>query len=201
MFKIFSFFLVIFFSLTLNSEEAINTIDQISDINIGSNFKLIDQNNKEFDNTKSDKPYSLVFFGYRTCKTICPTAMHDLTAVLSKNQNPLKKIQPVFISLDPLKDTPELLKNFAKPFDKSILMLTSGEKNSEEYITKLFSQYKAYVQKIKLNAKEKVELGEDNDYIISHTSLFYLINNKTGKVVAYSPDDQKSLSDLLRKYK
>ena len=180
--------------------QAASTTPAAQETFIGGNFKLIDQNREEFDNTKSNKQYSLVFFGYGTCKSICPTAMADLTSVLNAYPKVSTKIQPVFISLEPSKDNPELLKKFAQSFNSSIKMLTSLDNTGDAYVKKLSTQYKAYNERIILNIKEKEELGEDNDYVISHSNFFYLINNKTGELINFSPTNQNGLKDLLLKY-
>jgi protein SCO1/2 len=167
---------------------------------VGGSFKLTDQNGKEFDSTKSDKKYSLIFFGYSSCKTVCPTAMGDLTNAIIKNRKALDKIQPLFISLESSKDTPEVLKKFSINYDKSILMLTSLENDGEEYINSLSSRYNVYSAKINLSAEEQKQLNEDNNYTISHTSLFYLVDNKTGMVVKFAPDEPTKLNELLHEY-
>ena len=130
---------IFLFTNQLNANEALAKLEndkkQIYDI--GGHFKLTDQNGKIFESDKVTQPYLLVFFGYGTCKSTCPTALNELTNFMKQNKNFIHKVQPVFISLESSKDTPEKLKNFGKPYDQNIRMLTSTDENREEYIQNL----------------------------------------------------------------
>ena len=192
---------IFLFTNQLNANEASakseNDIKQIYDI--GGHFKLTDQNRKIFESAKATQPYLLVFFGYGTCKSTCPTALHELTNFMKQNTNFIKKVQPVFISLEPSKDTPEKLKRFGKPYDQNITMLTSTEENKEEYIKNLIHQYKIYSATINLSEKEKKELNEE--YVIEHTSIFYLISKKTGYLVKPVASNVDAMNSELKEYK
>jgi protein SCO1/2 len=164
---------------------------------IGSNFILTNQNGQLFDSSKINQKYLLVFFGYGHCPSVCPTALNDLTSVIKKNSDVVKISQPVFISLDPMVDTPQELKNFQAHFDKNIIMLTSTKKDlhngetEEEKIKNLSRKYKLYVSKSKT---DKEEIG----YVIDHSAFFYLIDKNSGKYVSHSASDPQSLEILFR---
>lgn len=174
-----------------------------NNMEIGSHFILTDQNDQLFDSAKVHQKYLLVFFGYTKCPSFCPTAMNDLTSVIKKDHEILKTAQPVFISLDPLVDTPKELKKFGKNFDQNIIFLTSTKKdlekdeNEADKIKSLSNQYKIYVNK---NIKNKKETGEQ-EYEIDHSTFFYLISKNTGKYVSHSASDPESLKILFKEYK
>ncbi len=192
---------IFFFINQLNANEKSgkleNDIKQIYDI--GGHFKLTDQNGDIFESSKVTQPYLLVFFGYGTCKSICPTALNELTNFMKQNEYFISKVQPVFISLEPSKDTPEKLKSFGKPYNQNIIMLTSTEENKEEYIKNLIHQYKIYSAQINLSEKEKKELNEE--YVIEHTSIFYLISKKTGYLVKPVASNVDAMHSELKDYR
>ena len=166
-------------------------------VEIGSNFILTNQDGQIFDSTKINQKYLLVFFGYAHCPSVCPTALNDLSNIIKNNASILKTAQPVFISLDPIVDTPEELKKLQKKFDKNIIMLTSTTKdlqdcdNETDKMKKLSQQYKLYVSKTKT---DKEEIG----YIIDHSAFFYLIDKNSGKYVGHSASDSESLKILFQ---
>jgi len=190
---------VLFLANQLNANEA-KQENSNQTYNIGGHFKLTDQDGKTFDSNKIDKPYLLVFFGYTSCKSTCPTALHELTNFMQQNKNFINKVQPVFISLEPSKDTPEKLKALWNQYNKSIVMLTSTEKDGgDKYIKDLIHQYKIYSATIQLSAKEQKELGEE--YIIEHTSIFYLIDRKTGHLIKPVAGNSDAMNSELKGYK
>jgi protein SCO1/2 len=163
---------------------------------IGTTFKLIDHNSEIFESDKIKQNYLLVFFGYGSCPTICPTSMLDLTNFMGKNKNFIKKVQPVFITLEPEKDTPFKLKEFAKKYHSDIKFLTSLESNKSDYIKDLVAKYKVYSERVDLKEEEKKALGEKEDYVIQHTSFFYLVDKKTGHLIKPVHNLEKDLGHL-----
>lgn len=118
---------------------------------------------------------ALVYFGYTWCPDICPTSMLFLAkAVNALPENLRSQLQPIFISVDPKRDTPDRLADYVAFFEAGILGLT-GE---EDYLAKLAKQYGAFYR--------YVEIDSAMGYAVDHTSDFYLVNS-SGELLATLP--------------
>ena len=125
--------------------------------------------------TVTDQSYRgkwlLVYFGYTFCPDACPTALTNISAALQQLGPLADRVQPLFITVDPHRDTPKVMADYVKAFDHRIVGLT-GSTAAIEAVTK---EYGVYV------APQKSE-GSD-DYLVDHSSFIYLMN-PDGKFVA-----------------
>jgi cytochrome oxidase Cu insertion factor (SCO1/SenC/PrrC family) len=130
---------------------------------VGGPFSLIDQNGAP----KSDKDFRgkvmLIYFGYTYCPDACPTTLAALSQMLDLIGNKASELQPIFISVDPARDTPSQLKSYAANFHPGILYLTGAP----DELKKAESEYHIYVAKVP-------QAGSD-DYLIDHSSIIYLM--------------------------
>ena len=137
---------------------------------VGGPFKLIDQNGQPFtDKDLKGKPF-LVFFGFTHCPDICPTALFEVSEILRGLGSDADKVSAVFISVDPERDTPAVLKDYLSSFDPHLRGLTG----SPEAIAAAAKEYRAYYNKVPL---------EEGDYTMDHSALVYLMD-KEGRFVA-----------------
>jgi protein SCO1/2 len=137
---------------------------------IGGSFAMIGQDGRVVTNAEfAGRPY-LVFFGYTHCPDFCPTALLDISAVF-KELGPDKKIAALFVTVDPERDTPDILKAYLENFDSRIIGLT-GERRTTEAIAKAFRVY-----------AKKVPSDKSGDYTVDHTGIVYLMD-KRGKFVS-----------------
>jgi protein SCO1 len=137
---------------------------------IGGSFSLIGQDGRVVTNADlAGHPY-LVFFGYTHCPDFCPTALFDITAVF-KELGPDKKVAALFVTVDPGRDTPDILKAFLENFDSRIIGLT-GDPSKTEAIAKGFRVY-----------AKKVPGEKPGDYTVDHSGVVYLMD-KRGKFVS-----------------
>lgn len=160
-----------------------------SQINIGGNFSLIDSDNKVF-NSVNIKKNKLIYFGYTYCPDVCPIDLNVLSILYSENKDLVNYIQPIFISIDPQRDNPNVVKNFLSNFDSSIIGLTG----SSEEISNIQKQFRIY--------KNVVEDPSDEDfYTIDHTSIFYLVDENDLYIKHFSRKDfgKEFTSYLLNK--
>lgn len=124
--------------------------------------------------TKGDlagRPY-LVFFGYTHCPDFCPTALFDISAVF-KELGPSKKIAALFITVDPDRDTPEVLKSYLENFDSRIIGL-SGDPAQTQAIAEAF---KVFIKKVP---------SGNGDYTVDHTAAVYLMDKQGRFVTAFN---------------
>lgn len=143
---------------------------------IGGAFELIDQNGQKFSSEQLKGKKSLVFFGFTNCPSVCPTTMAVLTTALEKVE--AGKVQPVFISVDPERDTPEVLKKFLASFHPSFIGLTGDE----EQIERVKKAYKIY-------AKKAGEAAENYD--VDHSALIYLMD-ENGEYLSHFNDSNSA---------
>jgi protein SCO1/2 len=137
---------------------------------IGGPFNLVDQNGKAVsDRDFKGKPF-LVFFGYTHCPDVCPTTLFDVSEVMRALGPDADRTAALFITVDPARDTPAVLKDYLSSFDSHLHGLTGDQPN----ITAAEKAYRAYAAKVPL---------KDGDYSMDHTALVYLMD-KDGRFVA-----------------
>jgi protein SCO1/2 len=147
---------------------------------IGGDFLLTDQNNKKRSFKEFDGSYRIVYFGYTNCPDICTPDMQNLMAGLKafekKNPELGAKIQPIFITVDPLRDTSGVLKQFVSAFHPRAIGLT-GTADEIAETTKKFAIYSS-----------RVEGSSPENYLMSHSQTPYLMGPK-GEPLALMPAD------------
>ena len=154
----------------------------------GSNFSLKDMNDNEITEKSFDGPLTLIFFGFTHCPDICPMTLNKLDIVLDKiDKSNKKNLKVFFISVDPERDTPEVVKDYLSSFDEKFVGIT-GE---PEKIFLLSRSWGIISQKIFL---------DDGQYNIDHSSPIIIL--KDGKFVAKLShrDDIKRSLKVIKKY-
>jgi len=137
---------------------------------IGGPFTLTDQDGRAFsDRDLAGKPY-LVFFGFTHCPDVCPTTLFDVSEVMRNLGPDADKTAALFISVDPERDTPAVLKDYLSSFDPHVRGLT-GEPAT---LAAVFKEFRVYYKKVPL---------EGGDYTMDHSALVYLMD-KGGRFVA-----------------
>ena len=135
----------------------------------GSSFDLKDINNEPITEKSFQGPLTAIFFGFTNCPDICPLTLSNLDQVLEKlNDDESKKFAVYFISIDPEKDSPEIIKNYLDSFKNEIYGITGDPQ-------KIFSLSKSWGV-----LSEKI-FTEDGGYLINHSSSVLLL--KKGKYI------------------
>jgi protein SCO1 len=116
------------------------------------------------DQTYAGK-WLLVYFGFTSCPNTCPTALLEITATLKALGFDADKLQPLFITVDPRRDTPAVMEKYTQSFDPAIIGLTG----TEEQIAAVAKEYGAYY------AAHRTGPGPD-DYVFDHSTYFYLMD-------------------------
>ena len=147
---------------------------------IGGPFQLTDQNGKAVtDKSLKGKP-TLIFFGYTHCPDVCPTSLFEISEVLRAMGKDADKVNAVFISVDPERDTPATMKDYLSSFDPHLEGLSGDPAETAKVIT----SYRVYAKKVPT---------KDGDYTMDHTALIYLMD-RDGRFVSpfnlkRSPDE------------
>jgi protein SCO1/2 len=155
---------------------------------VGGPFHLEDQNGKPFtDQDMKGRPF-LVFFGFTHCPDICPTTLFDMSQVLRTLGPDADRTGALFITVDPERDTPAVIKDYLSNFDPHLRGLTGDQASIDTAIR----EYRVYAKKVPL---------QGGDYTMDHTAIVYLMD-KDGQFVA--PFDLKRTADAsaadLRRY-
>lgn len=138
---------------------------------VGGPFKLVDQDNKPVtDQDFKGKPW-LVFFGYTHCPDVCPTTLFDVSEMLRAMGKDADRTAALFITVDPERDTPAVMKEYLSSFDPR-LMAATGDRASIDAAEKAYRVY-----------AKKVPTGKGDDYSMDHTAMVYLMD-KQGRFVA-----------------
>ncbi|MAI59938.1 MAG: SCO family protein [Rickettsiales bacterium] len=146
---------------------------------LGGSFILTDQNGKVFDSKKVNLK-KLLYFGYTYCPDICPLDLLKISKIFENNPTLKNEIKPIFISVDPERDTVKKLKIFMENFDKSITALTG----TNQEIKNVLRKFKIYV---KMNKSSPI----DDDYLIDHSSLIFLLDKNDRYIKLFRPNDLK----------
>jgi protein SCO1 len=147
-------------------------------LTVGGPFSLIDGDGRPVTDQTWHGKYMLVYFGYTYCPDVCPTTLTNLSDALDKLGAKADRLQPLFITVDPKRDTPPVVKQYAAAFGPRIIGLTG----SAEQIAAAAKAYRVYY------AEHRTGTGPD-DYSMDHSSVLYLMG-PDGRFIAPLRADQ-----------
>ena len=119
------------------------------------------------------------YFGFSFCPDICPFDVLKLSNFLDSNPNLKDDVEFIFITVDPERDTTEQIKSFLENFNPSIIVLTG----SKSQVKKVINDYRIFVR---INGSE-----DDDNYLVDHSSLFFLIDQEDNYISHFRSDDFK----------
>ena len=152
----------------------------------GSDFSLKDMNNKIITQESFNGPLTAIFFGFTNCPDVCPMTLNKMDIVLDKLKNK-KKLKVFFISVDPERDTPEVVKNYLSNFDNNFIGIT-GEAE------KIFLLYQSW------GIMSKKVFSENGEYNIDHSSPVILLKKAKYVATISHRDDIKNSLKILKKH-
>ena len=158
-----------------------------SAVQIGGPFRLVDEEGQPV--TQADllgKP-TVMFFGFTYCPEVCPTTLAELTTALKALGRDADRLNVVFVSLDPERDTPAQLKTYLSSFDPRIRGLT-GDQTAVDAMAKA---YRVYHKRVPL---------EGGGYTVDHSSAVYLFDSKGRFVdpIGYGNPPERTLAQLKK---
>ncbi len=153
-------------------------LEAISGPQIGGPFALVDHEGRRVTQETYAGRHLLVFFGFTHCPDICPLALGEVSVALDALGPAATKVQPLFITVDPERDTPAALKDFVTAFDDRIVGLTG----SPEEVAAVARAYRVYFQKVPVQGA----LG----YTMDHSAFVYLAG-PDGKLEAFFTHETK----------
>lgn len=146
---------------------------------VGGPFTLTDQDGRKVTDKDFRGRYMLVFFGYTYCPDFCPTELQVMSVALESLGAKADAIQPIFISFDPERDTPEVLKQYVSNFHPRLVGLTG----TQEEIAAAAKAYRVYYSKVPNSSAP-------DTYLMDHSTITYLMDpqGKFLKHFSYSTD-------------
>ena len=137
---------------------------------IGGAFALVDEDGQNVTDQTYRGKWLLVFFGFTHCPDVCPTALNDMSVTLDQLGPLSDKVRALFITVDPERDTPQLLKEFTGSFHPNIVGLTG----TSAQIAEVAKAYRVYYKKV----------PQGDDYTMDHSAITYVMN-PDGKYAAH----------------
>ena len=156
---------------------------------LGGPFSLTDQNGATRSDTEFRGKLMLIYFGYTNCPDTCPATLAAMSQALDQLGTAGGGVQPIFITVDPARDTPQQLKRYAANFSPRLITLTG----TAEQLTAVEHEFRVYAS--------KVPGGPIDDYLLDHSSFIYLMD-RDGKLARLIPSGEKpaDMADDVRKY-
>lgn len=163
--------------------------DFIAGFNKGTHFTLTDETGKAYNTATQfqDDDYALIFFGFTYCPAICPAELQKMATVLDMLDDDGKKIHPLFVSVDPERDTPEILKDYVTLFHPEIKGLT-GTPDEVKAILNAWHVYAA-----------KAEDPSMTDYTMDHSTYTYMVDKDMNILAVFRMNDTPE--DIVRRIK
>ena len=158
---------------------------------IGGPFMLVDQNGRTVTDRDFAGRYRIMYFGYTFCPDVCPTDMQNVGAAmrLLEKSNPslASRVVPIFVSVDPARDTPKVLKQFVSAFHPRMVGLTG----TPDEIARVAKEYGIFFARGK---------GTEDGYLMEHSRQIYLMD-PTGKPLALLPETPpQAMVDEIEKW-
>ena len=129
--------------------------------------ELRDLEGKSWQIEQLNEKLGIVYFGYTSCPDICPTALNNLAIALAGMGEESKNFQPIFVSVDPDRDTPAVIGEYLAHFDKKILGLTGTE-----------AQLKSFSWTFGATYSLRKSEGNEHDYVVDHTANLFLVTSE-----------------------
>jgi protein SCO1/2 len=137
-------------------------------------FELADTQGRPFHLSELDGDITLIYFGYTFCPDVCPLTMVDVKTALAGLETGRERVHVLFVSVDPERDTPEVLSHYLAAFDPSFIGLTDDFEKTQE----MMKPYGAF-------AEHEEVAGSAAEYLVSHTARIYLVGPQREVLLTY----------------
>jgi len=160
-----------------------------SPVSIGGPFTLTNHKGETVTDVSFHGRYMLVFFGYGFCPDVCPTELANLAAAMDYLGPAADKVQPVFITVDPARDTPEYLAQYVAHFHPKLVGLTG----TESEIRKVAKSYRVFYA--------KAPSEKSDEYLVDHSSFVYLMGPDGSYVAMFRHQtDPKEMANAVASF-
>ena len=162
-------------------------------VQIGGAFKLTNHHGESVSTKNFENNFLLVFFGFTNCPDFCPNTLNNISTVMQQLDEKSNDIIPLFITVDPERDTVPVLKKYLTNFHPKIIGLTG----TNEEIDLVKKKYKIFSKKVMDKEKKKHNGNHQGDhdhggYSVNHTTIIYLMDKKGLYITHFSPETSNS---------
>lgn len=164
------------------AEEKAQTAQDVARDIVTGEFSLIDHHGKAVTDEDFRGSWLLIFFGYTHCPDVCPTSLAVVGLVMDELGEDAAKVQPLFITIDPERDTPEAMAAFVADFHPRII----GLSGSPEQVKAAAYSHRAYYARAPV--EEGAEVTE-TEYAMDHSAYLYLMDPQGVYAHVFSPTD------------
>lgn len=164
------------------------TVPPGTESQIGGAFSLVDQTARAVTEKTFADRHQLIFFGFTHCPDVCPITLGRVSTILQRLGPAADRVHPLFITVDPQRDTSQRLMEYAKSFDPRIIYLTG----SDAEIARVMEAWRA--------TRSKCAVGE-HDYTMNHSAVLYLMSPDGKLIKSYGWDQApETIESSIRKY-
>ena len=157
-------------------------------VDVGGSFELVDHNGKTVTQDDFKDTYKLIFFGFTFCPAVCPTELQKVAVILDElGEETAAKITPILVSVDPERDTPEVMKDYVAQYHPRLIGLTG----SQEQIDSAKDAFKVYAAKVENDLME--------GYMMDHSAFLYLTDKDNKMIKLYpSKDSAQDIAEDIK---
>jgi protein SCO1/2 len=156
-----------------------------SGMRLGADFTLVDHNGEPITQAAFEGRPTLLYFGFTRCPEVCPTTLYEMAGWLDALGDEGRDLQAFFVTVDPERDTPEIMKGYSEAFTDRVVGITGDP----DEIARLVAGWHVYAAKIPT---------EDGDYTMDHTASVFLVD-KHGVfkgTISYGEDAETAIAKL-----
>lgn len=165
------------------------TSSGLAGIEIGGPFTLVDQNGVTRHDGDFRGKLMLIYFGYTYCPDACPTALQTMSTALDKLGARATEVQPIFVTIDPTRDTVEQMRLYASNFSPRLIALTG----TAPQVDAAAHAYRVYFRKVKGQTAD--------DYLMDHSSFIFLMGRDGKYRTHFGPDvTADAMAEAIGKY-
>ena len=141
---------------------------------VGGPFTLVDQHGNTVTDQNFRGRWMVVFFGFTHCPDICPTALNDMSMMMQDLGAAADKVQPIFVTVDPERDTVQAMADYVANFDPRIVALTG----TPEQVAQAAKAYRVYYKKV----------PQGDGYTMDHTGILYVMDPQGRFMTHFTPN-------------
>ena len=156
--------------------------------NLVRNASLKDLEGGEWNARKLGKKIGVLYFGYTFCPDVCPISLDNLVSALSGGKIEEGVFQPIFVSVDPERDTPRIIAEYLSNFSDNIIGVSGSVSDLRLFAWIMGASYS-------LRRTQK----SDREYLVDHSATFYLVNSRGDLIVMPTRDTPEQIENSLRK--
>ncbi|MBM3490312.1 MAG: SCO family protein [Alphaproteobacteria bacterium] len=160
---------------------------------IGGPFQLVDSTGRQVSEADFRGRPMLIYFGYTYCPDVCPTELQAMSAALDRLGSIAEQIQPLFITIDPERDTPEQLASYCRHFHPRLACLTG----TAEQVAGAAKSYRVFYARTRSQNRD----APADNYLLDHSSYVYLMAADGLYLTHFGPGtDPEAMAERIRAY-